>query len=209
MQKLYDWQRAFKKSSASCQLKDEKELAQLKARIVSLTEENLRQKKLLGSPLPKNWQFLNAKVIGIGNEILTINVGREDGVRGGMVAVDGTTYVGKVKHLTERMAQISLPTSLDEKLAVKIVSSTDGNLVVGRGLTVGRGQGKMKVEQILSSEVVEKGCLVLVMVEEGDLLVGEIEEVVEQKGEVFKTASIKRLFNPDELETIFLIRGKI
>jgi cell shape-determining protein MreC len=99
------------------------------------------------------------------------------------------------------MAQIRLPSFFEERLMVR----AGGSL----GLLIGRGQGKMRIEQILAAETVAKADLVMTNLEGGDLLVGEVEEVITAKGEVFKTAQVKRLFNPEELETIFLVKGKI
>lgn len=206
-QAVYDWQRKLKKSPDNC-LASDKEIAELKAKIASLTEENLQQKRLLSAPVPKNWQFLGARVIDAANETLTIDRGRQDEVREGMVAIAGDTYLGKVVKVSEAVAEIRLPSFFEEKLAVKIVSA-DNRVIFGRGLLVGRGQGKMRVEQILAREGVKPKDLIMTTIEGGDLLVGEVEEIVEAKGEVFKTAQVKRLFNPEELTAIFLIRKRI
>lgn len=206
-EKVYTWRRVFKKDLGSCQLQNESALAELKAKIASLTEENLSQKRLLSAPLPQNWQFLPVKVINLEGEVIFINAGREEGIKEGMIAIFGSTYIGRVAQVSEKMAAIRLPSFLDEKLVVKIAFGQEA--VLGKGLLVGRGEGQMRVEQILTSETIDKGNLVLASQEGGDLLVGEIEEVLAAKGEVFKTARVKRLFNPEELTTIFLIRGKI
>lgn len=215
-QKAYDWQRFLKKDLQGCQLQDQRQIAELKAKIASLTEENLSQKRLLSAPLPKDWQFLPVKVIGVEDETLTLGLGAQDGVKEGMVAIFGETYLGKVTLVSEALCKVRLPSFLEEKLRVKFVSGGEGaalsspdQVILGEGLSVGRGQGKTRVEQILSSEGVEKGNLVITNVQETNLLVGAVEEVVEKRGEVFKNASVKILYNPEELNTIFLIRGKL
>lgn len=215
-QKIYNWQRFLKKDLQDCQLKNEKETAELKVKIASLTEENLAQKRLLSAPLPKNWQFLPVAVIEVKDETLTLGLGRKNGVKEGMVALLGETYLGRVGLVSEGLSQVKLPSFLEEKLLVRLVSSeaektvsSSDQTIVGRGLSVGRGQGKVRVEQILASEGVVKGNLVTTNIDGTDLLIGEIEEVIEKKGEVFKTAQVKRLYNPEELNTIFLVRGKL
>jgi len=215
-QKIYDWQRFLKKDLQGCQLQNERQIDELKAKIASLTEENLSQKRLLSAPLPKDWQFLPVKVIEAKDETLTLGLGAQDGVKEGMMAIFGETYLGKVTLVSEALCEVRLPSFLEEKLAVKFVSSETGTVVsspdqviLGEGLSVGRGQGKTRVEQILSSEKVEKGNLVITNVQGTNLLVGAVEEVVEKKGEVFKNASVKILYNPEELDTIFLVRGKL
>lgn len=215
-QKAYDWQRFLKKDLQGCQLQDERQIAELKAKIASLTEENLSQKRLLSAPLPKDWQFLLVKVIEVKDETLTLGLGAQDGVKEGMVAIFGETYLGKVTSVSEALCQIRLPSFPEEKLRVKFVSGEPGaalsssdKAILGEGLSVGRGQGKTRVEQILSSEKVEKENLVITNVQGTNLLVGAVEEVTEKRGEVFKNASVKILYNPEELNTIFLVRGKL
>lgn len=207
-QKVYDWQRSFRKDTGECQPKNERETAELRVKISSLVEENLAQKRLLGAPLPKNWQFLPVKVIGVGEESLILSAGRADGVKEGMTGVFEETCLGKVVEVSEKISVLRLPSFFEEKLVVKIVSERKDE-IVGKGLLVGRGQGRMKIEQILSTEGVKKGDFVVTDVDGGDLLVGQVEEVEEAKGEVFKTAQIKRLYLPEKLETVFLVRGKI
>jgi len=207
-QKVYDWQRAFKKDGDSCQLECEKEIAELKAKISSLVEENQEQKRLLSVPLPKNWQFLTVKVIDLKDEVLTLNLGKKEGVKEGMVAILGNTYLGKVSKVSEEMSEVRLPSFYEEKIVTILVSPSDYT-IVGHGLLVGSGMGKMKVEQILRQEWVQKGDLVVTSVGGGDLLVGEVTEVLQSQGETFKTAQVKRLYEPENLNTIFLIRGKL
>jgi cell shape-determining protein MreC len=209
-EKLYDWQRIFKRDLGECQLKNATEVAELKTQVATLTEENREQKKLLSSPLPKNWQFLAVKVIGLGKETLTISQGKNEGVREGMIAISGATFLGRVTNVSEEMAEVRLPSFFEERLMVRIIKAQETiSSPGGLGLSIGRGQGKMRVEQILATEEVAKGDLVMTNLEGGDLLVGEVEEVVAAKGEVFKTAQVKRVFNPENLGTIFLVKGKI
>lgn len=207
-QALYDQQRRLKQKPDDCETAVKKEIAELKVQIASLAEENLQQKRLLSSPVPKNWQFLTGSVIGADNETLMISKGRQDGIKEGMVAVTGETYLGKAVKVSEGVSEIRLSSFFEEKLAVKIISEND-KVISARGLLVGLGQGKMRVEQILAQEGVKVGDLVITTVEKGDLLIGEVEEVMEVKGEVFKTAQVVRLFNPEELTTIFLLRKTI
>lgn len=207
-EEFFRWQRFFKKDLGGCGLKNEREVSELEAKILSLQEENRAQKRMLSVPLPKNWQFLTAKVISSEGETININTGKETGVKEGMIAILGESYLGKVSKVSERISEVRLVSSPEERLVVKIASETEGN-ISGRGLLIGQGQGKMMIEQILPSEDIKKGDKILVNLEGGDLLAGKIEEITESEGEPFKTAQVKRLFNPEELNTIFLIRGRL
>ena len=205
---IFNWQRTFRKNLNECLLKEEGKIAELKTKVASLTEENLSQKKLLSANVPKNWQFLGAKVIEISGEELTINMGKTDGVKEGMVAIFENTYLGKVVFVSEKIAKVRMPSYFDNKMAIKIVSKNDLT-ILSKGLLVGKGTEKMKVEQIYYSEQVRLGDLVITDSEGGILIIGEITEVIQNKGEAFKSAGVKLLYQPNQLNTIFLIKGKL
>jgi len=204
-QKIYEWQRSLKKDLNGCELKNEKEIAEMKIKIASLEEENKQQKRLLSAPLPKNWQFLTTKVISLAGEVLIINLGSDDGVKEGMVVILENTYLGKVKKTGRKSAEVRLPTFFEEKTVVNIFSEKD-KTVIAKGLLVGKGEGRMKAEQIYLSENIQKGDLVAIHVGAADLLVGVVEETGEKKGEMFKFATIKRLYNPEQLQTVFVVK---
>lgn len=206
---LFRWQRSLKKDLNGCGLSGESQIAELKTRILSLQKENEDQKRLLSLPMPKNWKFIEAKVIEVSGETLVINAGRQNGVKEGMTLIFGNTYLGKVFSISENMAIVHLPSFLEEKSSVYVVLEGEKKVIVGRGLLVGMGLGKMKLNQIFLSENIKPNDLVQINIEGGDLLVGKIDEIIEKKGEVFKSAAVKILYNPEELGTVFLINGRI
>lgn len=207
-EQVFQIKRIFKKDLGSCILTNEKQVAELKVQIASLLEENKEQKRLLSAPLPKNWQFLSAKVINVQSEAITINLGKTDGITEGMAVLSGDTYIGKVSKVSEKISEVRLLSFFDEKAVVKIISE-ETREITGKGLVIGGGEGKIKVEQILSPEIVKRGNLVIITVESGDLLVGQVEDVSENKNESFKTATVKRLYNPEDLKTVFVLKGKL
>ncbi len=204
-QKIFDWRRFAKKDLDGCVVGGEKEITELKTKVASLEEENRQQKRLLSSPLPKTWQFQTVKVIGTENETLTINAGSEDNLKEGMVVILGDTYLGRIYRVSASMSVVHLPTFLDEKLAVGIISEKS-RLFVGRGLLTGWGEGGMKIKQIILSENVSTGDIVQTDVLGTNLVVGVIGEIIEKKGEMFKSALVKRQYNPKELGTVFLVK---
>lgn len=206
---LFRWQRSLKKDLKGCELKNESQVAELKAKILSLQKENEDQKRLLSMQLPKDWKFIEAKVIEVNGETLVLNAGKQNGIREGMTLIFGNTYLGKVFSVSENMAIVYLPSFPEEKSVAFVVLEGESKVTVGRGLLVGAGEGKMKLEQIFLSENIKVKDLVQVNVEGGDLLVGEVSEVIEKKGEVFKSAAISTLYNPEELGSVFLINGRI
>lgn len=207
-EKIFRWQKTFKKDLNSDTLKNVSNLAELQVKNAALLEENQELRRLLSAPLPKNWQFLPVKIIGVEGEILIIDAGGHEGIIRGMVAVSGGNYLGRVDDVSESIGRIKMASFLEEKLSVKIVDKDSGQ-IDGRALAIGRGLDRISLEQILSSEWPKKSDLVMVNLFGGDLLVGEVDEVAQAKGEPFKTATVKTLFNPEDLSTIFLVRGKL
>ena len=209
-EKIFRWQKTLKKDLNADSLKNESNLnlSELQVKNAALLEENQELRQLLSVPLPKNWQFLPVKVIGVEGEILIIDAGGKDGLVRGMIAVSGGSYIGRVDDVSESIGRIKMASFLEEKLSVKIVDK-ETNQINGRALAIGRGLDRINLEQILSSEFPQKSDLVMVSLSGGDLLVGEVNEVTQTKGEPFKTATVKTLFDPENLSTIFLVRGKL
>lgn len=207
-QAIYDWQRSLKKDLNGCELKNQKEVFELKGKIAALEEENRSQKRLLSAPLPKNWQFLAVKVVGLNGETLTVNAGKDDGIEKGMPVIEAGTFLGRIAKVEKKTAEVRLPSFAEEKSIVSVFFAKDKS-VVGRGLLVGWSEGRMKVEQIYLSENAQKNDLVMLNTDGVDLLVGIIDEINDKKGEMFKSATVKRLYNPEELGTVFIVKGKL
>jgi len=203
-QTIFDFKQLTQKTTDQEEL-FKKQVMDLESKIISLEEENRQQKRLLSAPLPKDWQFLTVKVIGAENETLIVTLPENEKIEQKLTAVSGDTYLGKISQISSLQATIKLPSFLDNKLSVSIFSSKDNSLT-GRGLLVGGGEGKMKVEQILLTENVNINDLVMTDVFGKNLLVGLVSEIVEKKGEMFKSAVVKRQFSPRQLQTIFLIK---
>jgi len=193
--------------SGNCQDKDQ-EILKLAAEIASLREENLASRKLLGAPLPPNWQYLPARVIGGLNQEIIIDKGTSQRVILEMPAVAEGIFLGRVSNVSENLARISPVYSSDFRQVVKIISKESG-VMSGRGLLSGRGWQKMTIEEILAENEINEGDLVVFSLWEGDLPIGRITRVNYQKGDVFKSAEVESELVPDKLQTIFLITGKI
>jgi len=190
-----------------CQ-KFEAERLNLKTQLAGLKEEVVSSRKLLGAPLPANWQFLPVKVIGDSDDEIIVGGGDREGIKLGMAAVYEGVFLGKVEKVSQEISKIKLLSNADSKQVVKILGKNSLNLVA-KGLLFGRGKGEMEIKEILAEEEVEEGDLVVATVEGFDLPVGEITGVNYQKGDVFKTAGVRQKIKTRYLQTIFLLTGKI
>jgi rod shape-determining protein MreC len=201
--------RSFKPApqDKSCQNFEAENLS-LKTQVASLKEEIISTRKLLGAPLPQDWKFLPVKIIGETEEEIIIEGGKNEGIKKEMVAVFEGVFLGKVEKVSEKISKIRLLTDPDSKEVVKIIGK-DSLSLAGKGLLLGKGGGKMAVKEILAEEEVGEGDLVVVTVEGFDLPVGKISSVNYKKGEVFKNAEVEQEIKTRNLQTIFLLMGKI
>jgi len=190
----------------SCQEKD-LEIANLKTQIANLKEENLSARRLLGAPLPSDWKFLPVRVIGWEKDEIIIDKGEKDGIVKGMGAVTEGNFLGKVENLSPKVAKIKLLSSPESKQVVKIIEK-ENLILIGKGLLLGKGEGKMEIKEILPEEEIKEGDLVVIPFESSDLPVGKVGTISYQKGDVFKTAQVKMEINVRVLETVFLIVEK-
>lgn len=184
------------------------EILSLKTQIASLKEEIISTRRLLGAPLPSDWRFLPVKVIGGSEDEIIIDKGEVDGIKKDFAAISAGIYLGKVEKVSPKISKIRLPAGQDSKEVAKIVNKESLSLV-GKGLLLGKGGGKMELREILAEEEVDQDDLVVVTVEGFDLPVGKISSVNYKKGDVFKTALVEQEIKARNLQTIFLITGKI
>ena len=188
------------------------QLALEQNQLSSCLEENEKIKKLLGSPLPAQWHFMEARVIGM-TEKMRIDKGQKDGVKEGMMIVSENILVGKVIKANENDALIQLLSDANTKIPVLVKKpSPDKTKAVGgvqaRGLLSGQGGEKLLLDRVLQSEDIQKGDLVVTAGEEGwlpDLLVGQIVDVAPKSAEVYQKARVSPLVETQKLRIVFII----
>lgn len=169
-------------------------------------EENEHLKKLLGAPLPSGWKFKMARVVGV-SEKMRIDLGARDGVEEGMTVVVENIYLGQVVSSGERDSLVQLPTDLNSKIPV-VVKKPGGTGIQARGLLIGQPGGKLLLDQVLQEEDIRQGDLVVTSGETGylpDLVIGRIDEVLQETAEVYKQAIVKPLVDYQDLRLVFLV----
>lgn len=188
------------------------QLALEQNQLSSCLEENEKIKKLLSSPLPAQWRFMEARVVGL-TEKMRIDRGQKDGVKEGMMVVSENILVGKVIKVNENDALVQLLSDVSLKMPVLVKKpSPDKTKAVGgiqaRGLLLGQGGEKLLLDRVLQSEDIQKGDLVVTVGEEGwlpDLLVGQIVDVAPKTAEVYQKARVSPLIDYQNLRIVFII----
>lgn len=180
----------------------EKEVNALRAqyaKMMVLEEENERLRKLLGSPLPASWKFTVSRVISKEEDFLiTENTEAQKGMSVIIPADKGGILVGKVYEVRGREVKIMLPSHPDSRIPAFV--RNEQGVKTASGIVVGEGRNA-KLDQVLTSESLDKGYLVLTSGEGGvppDLLIGEIDKVKREEGKAWQTAVLNlSLGNPD------------
>jgi rod shape-determining protein MreC len=169
-------------------------------------EENEHLKKLLGAPLPSEWKFKMARVIGIA-EKMKIDMGLRNGAEEGMIVVSENIYIGQVISLGKGESLVRLATDSNSRIPVVIKpSNTMGTQA--RGLLRGQFGDKLLLERVLQEEDIRQGDLVITSGEEGylpDLIIGQIKEVSKGTAEIYQQAVITPLVDYSSLKFVFLV----
>jgi len=188
----------------------EKEVARLSgvlAQLEACQEEIKASRRLLGAPLPAEWQFLPVKIIKVEDSYF-INQGRQAGVELGWPLVWENVYLGQVVEVQEQISRVELVGQEGSKISIKIKAN---EVVQAQGILYGLGRINAEVRQILVQERVARDDLVVTAGDTHvppDLALAKVEEVLKEKNEVYQKAKVRLLIAPEQLETVFLVIKK-
>lgn len=184
------------------------ELLQEKAQLQVLVEENESLKRQLNFFADQNYKYVSGRVISEeregGLDFLTIDLGTKQGLEPGLPVLFQGVMIGKVVEARESVAFVSPLVSSQARVAATVINEekTKGYLQGELGLS-------FTLEMIPQNEEVEPGDLVITSgLEKGltrGLIMAEVEEVSENKNELFKTARLRSLVNYRDIDIISVI----
>lgn len=131
--------------------------------------------------------------------ILTIDKGLKDGVKKEMVVVlSGEVFIGKVIDVSQNFASVRTVFDPDWQIPVKI----------GENKINGLFNGGNDPKIVLIEKPVKEGDAVFLSSKDFPLhlKIGNISQIREKSGGVFKEAVIKMSYNINELENVYLVR---
>lgn len=142
-------------------------------------------------------------------EFLIINRGEEDGVLESDAVVYKNNVVGLVDKIYPHLSKIRLITNSKSSFTVKV--GEKGIL----GVSKGQGEGTVVVDNVLLSEEIKEGDVVLTGAnkqEEGvglppNLIVGRIQSVDKIPSALFQQAEVKQLFDVSKIDTVFILKN--
>ncbi|MBD3281544.1 hypothetical protein GF391_02245 [Candidatus Uhrbacteria bacterium] len=179
----------------------------------ALKEENAVLRKTLGFEEQQGYELVIANIISrsvVPNRgFFTIDRGSKDGVELGMAVIFGEgIYVGKVTRIYERTSLVTLTT--DPASRVAISKPGEHTLI---GLVEGDGNRVAKATLIPQDEVISQNdVLVTSGTEEKippDLIVGIVNQVIDQTTDPFKEAVLEPVVQTDYLSIVAVLMPKV
>ena len=195
------------------------ELAQLKADVQTLTEENNEFRDILDKKDSlSDYKQIQATVIGRNpdrwDELLIINKGSTDGIERDMAVITSTGLIGKVKNSRQFTSTIQLLSSTDStnRVSAEIVGNQPDQLsqpYYGQIEGFDAVKETLLLKKIPYEAKIEKGQLVQTSgmggVFPSRLIIGTVEEVVPDEFGLTQTAFVKPGANFYDLEHVMVI----
>jgi len=199
--------------------KQELETAVWQAEIKRLKQENQELRKLLGAPLPADWQFVPAQVLQADKEYLVIDEGEDSGIKvgdqvivvveagveneAGVEEIKGGVLIGQVDELGLRQSGVRRLYHPESKVRVKTSSGVEGVVQAGAK------------EELILAEVEQKYGLEeneLIISRGGDgwrpgLVIGKVGEVIKVETAVYQQAKVEELVKGDQLVRVWVVKG--
>ena len=194
------WQYSKFNSLAQNEQRLIKENNDLSLQIQLLQEENNSVRKQLDAPLPADFHYIPALVVGI-SRYMEISVGENAGVKPGMTVVDGANLIGKVVSVTLLRSRVMLLNDPDMNLPAKTSRG-----VVGR--VTGQSSQTIIFERVLQKDSLFLNDQVVTTGEENlppNLILGKIVHITVNDTDPYKRAKIEPVINLQNLKTVFVI----
>lgn len=154
---------------------------------------------------PKTFNLIPARIVGI-SRFLTIDKGSNEGIFLGQVVVFKDSFIGTIKLVSPKSAQVLLSEDPDSKIAV-FSQNDEGR---ARGILLGQFGSKLLMDKILHEENIKVGDLVYSDGTEGKipkgLIVGKVTKILEKPNEIFKQAEIEPIYESKNLDVILVIK---
>jgi rod shape-determining protein MreC len=183
---------------------------ELRAAVQALGEarsENERLKQLLGYAQAVPGPEIPARVVGVNPvaKLLSVRIssGERQGVSQGMSVVTPDGIVGQVIRTTGGYADVALVTDPQSRVGVRVQRSR------ARGTAAGAGSGPLKLENMLRTEDVEDGDLIITAGTDGvyppGLIVGRVANLEKKEHGMFQRADILPAVDTTRLEEVLVV----
>jgi len=201
--KKFNWFRQERSDTPSRSFLQEK-IALLEADNLSLQaqlqkehDENQAMRQLLGAPLPAKWQFVVAQMIGQQGAVITINVGKEQGVQEKEAVVVENVLVGEVVEVLPKTSRVRLVNHPEFSAQAQVRESNLSGKIKVHG-------SRIFLEEVPLSEKLKSGSLI-VRRDDG-LVMGTVGKIVSSDKEQWQTAEVVWPIDILKLREVFVVK---
>lgn len=183
---------------------------QLRAAVQALGEtraENERLRTLLSYAESQPGPEIPARVVGV-NPVakllsVRINRGESEGVFQGMSVVTPDGIVGQVVRATGGWADVALVTDPQSRVAVRVQRSR------ARGTAAGLGKGPLRLENMLRTEDIQEGDLIITSGTDGvyppGLVVGKVTRLEKKEHGMFLEGDLQPAVDTTRMEEVLVV----
>lgn len=195
--------------------RENKELRAALAKQAELEKENRALRDQFETTKPSSQNLLPASVIGMPGFIpgvsvpdsLIIDQGEEESVQRGDIVVVKDSLIGIISQTSAHRSEVALISKKDSSFTAEAVKGSVP------GILKGEGQGMLILGNVVLSDSLEKGSLVITsgdVSKEGKgyppgLVVGKIVSVQKKQSELFQTAEVESLIDITKLQMVFIL----
>ncbi len=181
-----------------------------------LRNENERLRSILNfKEANEQYNYVGADVLGIvGNNFLdgyTINRGEKDGIKKGMVAIDGNGLIGQVTSVGDNWSIVESLCNENIAVAGYVLSTEESNGIV-KGYKGNEDKFLAVIEGLSLDSQIKEGDVILTSGLGGiypkGIKIGEVLEVYEDKANVTKSAIITPSVEFNKLEQLTIVVPK-
>jgi rod shape-determining protein MreC len=210
---LYDNWKNFQSLEKENKLLMEKniQLELANSQLLSAQQENSELRTQLNYVKENSYTVIGAEVIGKSTspyeQVLIINKGTIHGVKPGYPAVVGEGYlVGKiiVAHKTYSLLQLLIDNNSAVAGAVQNIDKTSGLINGEYGLSLKMNFIPQNENITIGNKVISSGLEKYIP---RGLLIGVVEEVQSEQGELFKTADIKTMLDFNKITSLLILKN--
>lgn len=139
---------------------------------------------------------------------VTINAGRRDGIETGMPVIGGGgVLIGRIgRNVSESTAQVQLLNDPASFINVQLVGSR------ASGTVAGQSDGSLRLQNVLQTETVQEGDLIITSGLGGGLppglAVGQVDKLISQDLETLKEASVRPGADFRRVEVVLVLKFK-
>ena len=203
-------------------LKENKILKSNVEKIESLEAENIELKQELKKLKEElnvdyvlsEYDYLNATVISRNSlywyNTLTIDKGKNNGIKEGMVVINSTGLIGKIVNVSTFSADVKLITTNDTNNKISVTVTDGSSKLTGLINSYDYDDGYLKVEGISNTETVNIGDYVYTSglggVFPSGILIGRVENIVTDVYDLAKIINVKPSANFEDINYVTILK---